>query len=151
MRLLLTLYAAVAVAVSLPAVAAGPPLPSPFVPNTAQERAQTQLMMQQAQAQARLAASQARIQAQLDTSQARLEAQVAARQAGAQAQLEGAGQRAATTAALADLPLPLAALMQTLPQRPPGTMQLTALTRNSAVTSVPTVACWWSARLRTGC
>jgi multidrug efflux pump subunit AcrA (membrane-fusion protein) len=126
--LFLALCAAGAATASLPAGAAGPPLPLPFVPDTAQQRAQTQLMIQQAQAQARLAASQARVQAQLDANQGRLEAQLKAEQAGTQAQLEGAGQQAATAAALADLSLPVAAATQAPLQSPPGTMELAALT-----------------------
>ena len=128
--LVLTLCAAVASTASLPACAAGPPLPVSIVPNTAQERLQTQLMIQQAQAQAQLAASQARVQAQLNANQARLEAQVAAGQAGTQAQLDAAHQRLEIAGELGDLsPPPLIAGPMREPfGGPAGTMELTALT-----------------------
>lgn len=126
--ILLTLFAAAAAAVSLPLPAAGPPPGVPLVPDTAQERVQAQLMIQQAQAQARLAASQAKVQAQLDANQARLEGQLAAQQAGTQAQLDAARQRAAMAARLAELSPPIAGLMQEPLRAPIGTMELTALT-----------------------
>lgn len=120
--ILLMLYGAALGAASLPVSAAGPPLPTPIVPNTAQQNAQTQLAIQQAQAQARLAASQAKVQAMLDANQARLEGQVAAQE---QAQLHAARPRSAP----AQLPpLPLAWPMQASVAGPAGTMQLTTLT-----------------------
>jgi hypothetical protein len=60
--LVLTLCAAVASTASVPACAAGPPLPVSIVPNTAQERLQAQLMIQQAQAQAQLVAARQRLE-----------------------------------------------------------------------------------------
>ena len=122
----LTLRAA-ALAVSLPAVAAGPPLPAPVVPNTAQQRLQTQIMIQQAQAQARLAADQARVQAQLDANQARLEGQVAAQEAKTQAQL-GIQQRLAASAPVVEPPLAVAGPIEESLRRPEGTMELITLT-----------------------
>jgi len=127
----LALCAVAVSAVSPAAWAAGPPvLPVPLVPNTAQERLQTQMSIQQAQAQARLAADQAKVQAQLDANQARLEGQLAAQQAGTQAQVDAARARIATNAQLAalSLPLPVAGPVQALGQRRPGNMELTALT-----------------------
>ena len=125
---LLTLCAAGASYVPLPASAAGPPLPVPIQPDAAQQRLQAQLMIEQAQAQARLAASQAKVQAQLDANQAKLEGQLAAQEAGTQAKLDAARQGAATAARLAELSPPIAGLVQE-PLRPPiGTMELTALT-----------------------
>ena len=126
--LLLTLCASAAVVGSLPVAAAGPPLPVPLVPNTAQERLQAQMAVQQAQAQARIAAEQARVQARLDANQARLEGQAAAGQAGTQAQLEAARQSAAAGARMAALSLPTAGLVQQPARGPVGTMQLTTLT-----------------------
>lgn len=125
---LLTLSGAVASTASLPASAAGPPLPVSIVPNTAQERLQAQLMIQQAQAQAQLAASQARVQAQLNANQARLEAQVAAGQAGTQAQLDAAHQRLEIAGALGDLSPSIAGPIREPFSGPAGTMELTALT-----------------------
>ena len=127
----LTLYAVVVSALSLEAWAAGPPvLPVPLVPNTAQERLQTQMSIQQAQAQASLSAQQAKIQAQLDANQARLQGQMAAQQAGVQAQADAARERTAAEAQLAalSLPLPVAGPVQALGQRRTGNMELTALT-----------------------
>lgn len=123
------LCAALASALLLPALAAGPPIPVLIVPNTAQDRLQTQIMIQQAQAQARLAADQAKVQARLDANQARLEGQVAAQEAGAgtQAQL-GASQEIATVAPIADLSLPMAGPLEEPLRRPPGTMELITLT-----------------------
>jgi S1-C subfamily serine protease len=114
------------------ALAAGPPLPLPIVPNTAQERLQAQIAAQQAQAQARIAADQARVQAQLDANQARLEGQLATQQAGAQAQLDAARESAVTAAQVAALSLPVAsAAPESLAGSAAGaagTMQLTTLT-----------------------
>ena len=113
---------------SLLAVAAGPPLPVPIVPNTAQERLQTQIMIQQAQAQARLAADQAKVQARLDANQARLEGEVASQEAGTQAQL-GASPEIAAGAPPVEPPLPIAGLIGEGPlRRPAGTMELLTLT-----------------------
>lgn len=100
---LLTLCAALAAAACLSAAAAGPPLPAP-IPDTAQDRLQARIAVQQAQAQASIAAQQARLQAQLDANQARLEGQVAAQE---QAQLDAARHGVAASAA-PGLPLPLA-------------------------------------------
>ena len=125
----LALCATVVFAVSPPALTASPPvLPVPLVPNTAQERLQTQMSIQQAQAQASLAAAQARVQAQLDASQARLQGQIATQQAGTQTQVDAARERAATDAQLAALsmPLPIAGPVRAL--RPAGNMELTTLT-----------------------
>lgn len=119
------LCAALVSAFSLPALAAGPPFPVPLVPNTAAERAQTQMMIQQAQAQARLAADQANVQARLDANQARLEGQVAAQEAGTQAQL-GGSREIATVAPIADLSLPRAGPEPLM--RAPVTMELITLT-----------------------
>lgn len=127
----LALCAVVVWALPLEAWAAGPPvLPVPLVPNTAQERLQTQMSIQQARAQASVAAEQAKIQAQLDANQARLQGQMAAQQAGAQAQADAARERTAADAQLAalSLPLPVAGPRQALGQRPAGNMELTALT-----------------------
>lgn len=129
---LLALCAAAVSAVLPPASAAGPPLPLIVAPNTAQERAEAQLNMQQAQAQARLAASQARVQAQLNANQARLEGQVAAQQIGTQAQLDASRQSAAAAAQLAALSLPIAGPIagptRESPAGPMGAMELTTLT-----------------------
>lgn len=121
------LCAALASAVLLPALAAGPPIPVPIIPNTAQDRLQTGIMIQQAQAQARLAADQAKAQARLDANQARLEGQVAAQEAGTQALL-GGSQEIATMAPIAELSLPTAGPMEEPSRRPPGTMELITLT-----------------------
>lgn len=126
--LCMALCAAVASAMPAPASAAGPPLPLIIVPNTAQERAQAQLSLQQAQAQARVAASQAQIQAQLNANQARLEGQLAARQAGTQAQLNAARQSTVTAAQIAALSLGVAGTMQEPMVGRIGTMELTTLT-----------------------
>lgn len=129
--LCVALCAAVASAMSAPTSAAGPPLPLIIVPNTAQERAQAQLSLQQAQAQARVAASQAQIQAQLNANQARLEGQLAAQQAGTQAQLNTARQSTATAAQIAALSLGIVGPMQEHQEPfagPIGTMELTTLT-----------------------
>lgn len=123
----LSLCAAIASAVSLAAIAAGPPLPVPIAPNTAQQKLQTQIMIQQAQAQARLAADQAKVQARLDANQARLEGQVAAREAGTQAQLDQQ-QRIAMASPIAELSLPIAGRIEEPLRRPPGTMELITLT-----------------------
>jgi S1-C subfamily serine protease len=127
LSLVVTLCAVLAVPALPAAVAAGPPLPLPVVPDAAQDRVQAQLAIQQAQAQANLAASQARLQAQLNANQARLEGQVAAQQ---QAQLNAARQGIATPAPPTEFPLPIAV---PTPMRPPfagpiGTMQLATLT-----------------------
>ena len=115
-------------ALSLPAAAVAPPvLPLPLVPNTAQERLQTQMSIQQAQAQARLAADQAKVQAQLDANQARLRGQMAVQQVGTQAQVDAARERIATDAQLAALSLPIAGPVRAL-GRQPGNMELTTLT-----------------------
>ncbi len=124
--LLLTLCAASALAASRPASAAGPPLP--MAADTAVDRAQTQLAIQQAQAQARLAASQAGTQAMLNAEQARLEAQVATQQ---QAQLNAARQRitaSAPSAQLPQAPLPLAWPVQEPLAGPIGAMRVASLT-----------------------
>jgi S1-C subfamily serine protease len=105
------------------ATAAVPPLP-PVLPDTAQDRVQTQLAIQQAQAQASMAAAQARLQAQLNANQARLQGQVAAQE---QAQLNAARQPIAAPGIVSGLPLPVAVPMQQLPG-PMGTMELTKLT-----------------------
>lgn len=126
--ILLAVGAAAAAGILLPASAAGPPLPVPLVPDTAQERLQSQLMIQQAQAQAQLAASQARVQAQLNANQARLEGQVAAEQAGTQAQIAAVHQGIATAGQLAELSPPIVGPMQEPLQGPVGTMELIALT-----------------------
>ena len=123
----LALCATVAAALAHRAAAAGPPLPLLF-PNTAQERAQAQLSLQQAQAQARLEASQAQIQAQLNANQARLEGQLAAQQAGTQARLDATQQSAAAAAQLAAVSLPIGGVVAEPLARPTRTMQLTALT-----------------------
>jgi S1-C subfamily serine protease len=115
---------------SLPAAAASPPvLPLPLVPNTAQERLQTQMSIQQAQAQAQLAADQAKVQAQLDANQARLQGRMAVQQVGTQAQVDAARERIATDAQLAalSLPLPMGGPVRALGQRA-GNMELTTLT-----------------------
>ena len=119
--ILLTLCAAAA-------SAAGPPLPVPIIANTAQERLQAQLAIQQAQAQARLAADQARVQAQLNANQARLEGQLAAQQGEARAQLDAARQSAVTAARLAALSLPLAGPTLQPAAASIGMLQLTTLT-----------------------
>lgn len=124
---LLILCAALVSALSLPGLAAGPPFPVPLVPNTAQDRLQAEIMIQQAQAQARLAADQAKVQARLDANQARFEGQVAAQEAGAQARL-GGSQEIATVAPIADLSLPMAGPMEEPLRKPPGTMDLITLT-----------------------
>lgn len=124
----MALCTGVASAMSAPALAAGPPLPLIIVPNTAQERAQAQLSLQQAQARARVAASQAQVQAQLNANQARLEGQLAAQQAGTQAQLNAARQSTATAAQIAALSLGVAGPMQEPFAGPIGTMELTTLT-----------------------
>lgn len=125
----LTLLCAAAAPAGLPpALAADPPLPMNIVPNTAQQRMQTQAAIQQAQAQARIAAAQAKMQAQLDANQARLEGQVAAQQAGTQAQLAAARQSTVTAAQLAALSPPVAGPMQGPLAGPAGAMQLTTLT-----------------------
>lgn len=121
------LCTALASALLLPAVAAGPPIPAPIAPNTAQDRLQTQIMIQQAQARARLAADQAKVQARLDANQVRLEGQVAAHEAGTQAQF-GGSQEIAAVAPIAELPLPMAGPMEEQLRRPPGTMELITLT-----------------------
>lgn len=126
--ILLTLWAAVASAISVPVSAAGPPVLVPLVPDPAQQRLQTQLMLQQAQAQAQAAASQARIQAQLNANQVRLQEQLAAQAAGTQAQLDAARQRMATAAALAGLSPSIIGRVQEPFGGPIGTMELTALT-----------------------
>jgi S1-C subfamily serine protease len=105
------------------ATAAVPPLP-PVLPDTAQDRVQTQLAIQQAQAQASLAASQARLQAQLNANQARLQGQVAAQE---QAQLNTARQPIAAPGLVSGLPLPVAVPMRQ-PPGPMGAMELTKLT-----------------------
>lgn len=125
---LLMLGAAVALPTSLRAAAAGPPLPVPVVPNTAQERLQAQIAVQQEQAQARLAASQASVQAQLNADQARLEAQLAAQQAGTQAQIDAARQSIALAGTMGELPPPMVGRMQQPSVGPVGTMELTTLT-----------------------
>lgn len=114
-------------AISFQAVAAGPPLPLPVVPNTAQQRLQTQIMIQQEQSQARIAADQARVQAQLDANQARLEGQVAAQEARTQAQL-GIQQSIAASAPILAPPLAVAGPIEEPSRRPPGTMELITLT-----------------------
>lgn len=114
-------------AVSLAALAAGPPLPVPVVPDTAQQKLQTQIMIQQAQAQARLAADQAKVQARLDANQARLEGQVAAQEAGTQARL-GAQPGISPALPVAQLPLTMAGPIEEPLRRPAGTMQLITLT-----------------------
>jgi S1-C subfamily serine protease len=125
----LTLLCAAAVSAGLlPAGAADPPLPMNIIPNTAQQRMQTQAEIQQAQAQARIAAAQAKMQAQLDANQARLEGQVAAQQAGTQAQLDAARQSTVTAAQLAAPSSPVAGPLQMPLAGPVGTMQLTTLT-----------------------
>ncbi len=118
---------AAAPAVSLLAAAAGPPLPSPVVPDTAQQRLQSQTMMQQAQAQARIAADQARVQAQLDANQARLEGQVAAQEARTQAQL-GVRQSIAASAPIVGSPLAVTGPIGEPSRSPAGTMELVTLT-----------------------
>lgn len=124
----LALCAGLASAMPIPALAAGPPLPVPLVvPDNAQQRLQTQMMIQQAQAQARLAADQAKVQAQLDANQARFEGQVAAQEAGTQAQLD-AQQRIAAAAPVADLLAPMAAPIAEPLRKPAGTMELITLT-----------------------
>jgi S1-C subfamily serine protease len=105
------------------ATAAVPPLP-PVLPDTAQDRVQTQLAIQQAQAQASMAAAQARLQAQLNANQARLQGQVAAQEQG---QLNAARQPIAAPGIVSGLPLPVAVPRQQ-PPGPMGTMQLTKLT-----------------------
>ena len=124
----LTLCAAAAAMVSLPATAAGPPLPVLIVPNAAQERLQAQIAIEQAQAQARLAAAQANVQAQLNANQARLEGQLAAQQAGTQAQLDAARQSIAMAAPMAELPPRMIGPMQQPSLGQVGTMELTTLT-----------------------
>ena len=126
--LMLTLCVAVAAGTSPRAIAV-PPLPTqlplPAVPGTAQDNAQRQLAIQQAQAQARMAASQAKIQATLDANQARLEGQVAAQEA---AQL---GQARRGMAPPAQLPVPPALAAWPLQEPlagPIGTMRLISLT-----------------------
>ena len=126
--LLPTLCVAAALTASLPAAATGPPLPVPIVPNSAQERLQAQIAIQQAQAQARLAASQASVQAQLDANQARLEGQLAAQQAGTQAQIDAARQSIALAGMVGELPPPMVGRMQQPSFGPIGTMELTTLT-----------------------
>lgn len=101
------------------------PLPALVVPDTAQDRVQQRMAIQQAQAQARLAASQAKIQATLDASQARLEGQVAAAE---QAQLAAARQGIAPPSPLPAPPLPMAWPTQEGFAGPIGRMELTALT-----------------------
>lgn len=128
LALLVTLCATAAAAVSLPSAAGSPSPPLPIVADPVQERVQAQLMIQQAQAQARAAASQARVQAQLNANQARLEAQVLAEQAGTRAQLQAASREGVATAALAELSMPVAYPPQGPLRRPPGAMELTALT-----------------------
>lgn len=108
-------------------VDAAPPPPAVIVPDTAQERLQAQLALQQAQSQARLAAEQAKVQARLDANQARLEGQLAQQQAGVQAQLDAARQRIAT-APMADLTPPAGGLMLQPMERPGQTMRLITLT-----------------------
>jgi len=125
---ILTLCTAAASAGSLAVAAASPPLPGTLIPNTAQERAQEQAQIQQAQAQARIAAAQAKVQAQLDASQARLEGQVAAQQAGAQARLDAARQGAVTAAQLGALSPPVAGPVEEPLRGPVRTLQLTTLT-----------------------
>ena len=125
---LLTLLTAVASTGALPVSAAGPPLPATIIPNTAQERAQAQAAIQQAQAQASIAAAQAKVQAQLDANQARLEGQVAAQQTGTQARLDVARQSTLTAAQWAALSPPVAELTQEPLSGPVGAMQLTTLT-----------------------
>ncbi len=102
-------------------------MPVPVVPDTAQQRAQAQLSIQQAQAQARVAAAQARVQAQLDANQARLEGQLAAQQAETQAQLDAARQRIAA-GGLAEPPLAMAWPMRERPALAVGNMELATLT-----------------------
>jgi len=114
-----------AAAASVPASATGPPLPMPIVPNTAQDRVQAQLTLQQAQAQARLAASQAKAQAMLDANQARLEAQVATQE---QAQLNAARQGTAPPAPIPGPPLPMAWPIPEPAAAAVGTMRLARLT-----------------------
>lgn len=124
----MALCAAAAWAIPPPASAAGPPLPLIIVPNTAQERAQAQLSIQQAQAQARVAATQAQVQAQLNANQARLEGQLSAEQAGTQAGLDAARQSTATAARMAALSLGIAGPTEEPLVRGIGTMELTTLT-----------------------
>lgn len=124
----LVLCTAVVPFVSHQAPAAPPPLPVPILPDTAQERLQAQLAVEQARAQARIAADQAKVQAQLDANQARLEGQVAAEQAGTQARLGAERQNLATAAQLAALSLPTAAPALEPSAGPVRTMQLTMLT-----------------------
>lgn len=126
--LCVALYAAVSSAMSAPVSAAGPPLPLIIVPNTAQERAQAQLSLQQAQTQTRVAASQAQIQAQLNADQARLEGQLAAQQAGTQAQRNAERQSTATAAQIAALSLGFGGPMQEPVVARIGAMELTTLT-----------------------
>lgn len=123
----LTPFAAIVLAISLPAAAAGPPATVPL-PSDATQRAQTQLLIQQAQAQARLEASEARVQARLNANQARLQAQLDAEQAGMQMQLSGAGQRIAAMAPLVPPPPPLEGPARGSSSPAPGTMELVALT-----------------------
>lgn len=101
------------------------PIPAPVVPDTAQDRVQEQLAIQQAQAQARLAASQAKIQATLDASRARLEGQVASAE---QAQLAAARQGIAPPAQPPPRPLPSALPMREGLAAPIARMELTTLT-----------------------
>ena len=127
----LTLCVALASAGSLAAVAAAPPLPGTIVPDLAQQRVQTEALIQQAQAQARIAADQARAQARLDANQARLEGQVAAQEAGTQARLD-TQQRTAAMAPVVQPPLPPSgSIEQPFGERlrsPAGTMELVTLT-----------------------
>src|SRR5690242_11217905 len=137
------LFAALATIGGLPAIAAGPPLPGTIVPDIAQQRVQTEALIQQARAQARIASDQAKAQARLEANQARLEGQVAAQEARAQAQVD-TQQRIAASAPIAEPPLPMSGPMAgsseeplaepfAVPsagplRRPAGTMELITLT-----------------------
>jgi S1-C subfamily serine protease len=123
---LLSVCAALAAPALMGARAAGPPLPVPLpvVPDTALDRVQTQLAIQQAQAQASLAASQARLQAQMNATQARLQGQVTAQE---QAQMGAARQPIAAPVLGTDLALNSAAMPYRQPGVP-GTLRLATLT-----------------------
>jgi S1-C subfamily serine protease len=132
--LILALCAVAAADVPLCASAAGPPLPAsppvgvPLVPDPAQARVQTQLMIQQAQAQAQLAASEARVQAELNANQARLEGQLAAQEAGTQAQLPAARAGIEAAGPPAQLSPSIGGPIQEPWRAPAGTLELIALT-----------------------
>ena len=118
----LALCAALTSAGSLPALAASPPLPGTIVPDIAQQKVQTEAMIQQARAQARIAADQARVQARLDANQARLEGQVAAQEAGTQARLD-AQQRIAAMAPLSERQLAMAGRIGEPSEQPEGPLR----------------------------